>query len=400
MTSVDLDVAPTGGIVRVPLQRTLIGSIAASTAVILPVLMVSGLAVLMQRDIGFSDAELGLAVAAFFTTAAAAGPIAGRISVSIGPTRTSFVGLLTTTVCLLGVASTTTYTSLVAFLLIGGLGNGAVQLGVNVILASAVRREHHGLAFGLKQASIPFASLLAGLALPFLGLSVGWRWAFVAACVVLPVAALMLPRQRQSRSPRCREDLPDASLASLLTLATGVALGAAASTGATTFLVTSSIWAGLEEAEAGTLLAVASVAAAAVRVATGLAADRLPPDSLRLLAGLLILGGAGYLGMALGSQGPFAIAALLAFGAGWGWAGLVALSVARSSPSSTATAMGIVQTGPQTGSVLGPLVFGVVAGTAGYTWAWMGTAGLAGVAACLVLAARRLMRPLSSPNGI
>ena len=47
--------------------------------------------------------------------------------------------------------------------------------------------RRRGAAFGIKQAAAPLATLLAGLAIPVFALTLGWRAAFLAACLLFPL---------------------------------------------------------------------------------------------------------------------------------------------------------------------------------------------------------------------
>ncbi|MST35344.1 MFS transporter, partial [Acidimicrobiaceae bacterium USS-CC1] len=89
-------------------------------------------------------------------------------------------------------------TALLGFLVAGGLANGAMQPAVNLLLARTVDDRRQGLAFGVKQAAIPTSTLLSGLAVPALALTVGWHVAYlVAAGLALLVGAmLVLPGRR------------------------------------------------------------------------------------------------------------------------------------------------------------------------------------------------------------
>jgi len=76
---------------------------------------------------------------------------------------------------------------------VGGLARGAGQPASNALIATAVAPGRRGLAYGAKQAAIPAGVLLGGLAVPVFGVTVGWRWAYVAAAVVAVVVAVVLP---------------------------------------------------------------------------------------------------------------------------------------------------------------------------------------------------------------
>jgi predicted MFS family arabinose efflux permease len=80
---------------------------------------------------------------------------------------------------------------------------------------------------------------------------------------------------------------------------------------------------------------------------------------------------------------------MLAFGGGWGWAGLLNFAVVRRSPKAAATAAGVVLAGASFGGGSGPLLFGLVAEHFSYATGWWLCALLALVASAIVLAARR-----------
>jgi MFS family permease len=161
--------------------------------------------------------------------------------------------------------------------------------------------------------------------------------------------------------------------------------------------VASAVDRGISPAHAGLVLALGSFVGILVRVAAGWLGDRLGRGSLLMVVGLVVVGIAGYAGLALTDE-PLLVAlfTMLAFGGGWGWGGLVLLALARVSPTAPGRAMGIVQVGPMSGAVLGPLVFGRLAETVsfGAAWAVMAFLALAGVATILV-SRRRLLRQRS-----
>ena len=58
-----------------------------------------------------------------------------------------------------------------------------------------------GLSFGIKQAAIPIATLLAGVAVPTVALTVGWRWAYLIGAGLALLALLIAPAGRRAAGP-------------------------------------------------------------------------------------------------------------------------------------------------------------------------------------------------------
>lgn len=73
------------------------------------------------------------------------------------------------------------------------------QLASNLTLSRYVPAHRLGLSFGIKQAAIPLATLLAGAAVPAVALTLGWRWAYGIGAVLALAALLISPRDTVGR---------------------------------------------------------------------------------------------------------------------------------------------------------------------------------------------------------
>lgn len=373
-------------------------SVAATTLTGLPTALVGALAVLISVDRPISTAQLGFIVAIFFAASATFSLPAGRVCAQLGPTRTMQLSAAATAIVLISIAALPwAYPELLLLFVLAGIANAATHVSVNLLLATAVVHRRQGLAFGVKQASVPAGPLLAGLAVPTIGLGIGWPWAFVIAsafAVAVMLAAAVLGPSHDSEeirgSPSVRQHVPALAL---LSIAVGLASAAGNTLGP--FLVSSAVAHGFAIGDAGSVLVLGSVSAVIARMVVGWVADNRPrEDSLTIVCVLLAVGVAGFLLLGVATTPiALALAVVIAFGAGWGWAGLLWLSVARLSAIPAAAGMAIVQVGASGGAVLGPAIFGLLAQNMSFGLAWTATAATALAASVLTLVARQMLLP-------
>jgi MFS family permease len=372
--------------------RPVLLAIAVATAGVLPVFLTGALAVQMRSELDFGEGALGLAVAVFFTTAALASALLGRMVQRIGSHRGMRLAAVVGAISLLGVALLArSWAGLVACLVIGGFANALSHPATNLSLSREVPPERQGLSFGIKQSAIPAATLLSGLAVPTLAVTVGWRWAFAGAAALAVIVALLVPAGTSAPRPVKEARSGDARTAPLILLACGIGLGSTAATPLGAFVVESSVASGLRVETAGLLLALGSAVNITVRILFGHLADGMRSGRLRLVVAMLGIGVVGFAMLATGMDALLVIGILLAFGAGWGWPGLFNFAVVKTSPGAPAVATGITQTGASAGAALGPLFFGFVVQGTSYTIAWSVCGALALAAAATILTGRHLL---------
>lgn len=373
----------------------IVAAVGTATAGVLPVFLTGALAVQIRHDLGFGRVAQGVVIATFFAAAACFSILFGRLADRRGPARVLRVATLVSAASLLGVAvGAGSVGWLVVALVVAGIANGAIQPAANLLVARAIRPDRQGLAFGIKQAAIPMATLLASLAVPTLALTVGWRYAFGSAAILATALTVVIPDPPVvARGSVPSTERIDLAPLVLLTAAFGLGAGAANALGA--FLVTTSVATGMHPGTAGLLAALASATGLTVRITAGRLADRRGARHLPVVAGMLAAGTAGYLLLALADLTRLTWllvpAALLAYGAGWGWNGLFNFAIVRVHPWAPARATGVTQSGAYLGSVAGPLLFGLVSANAGDGVAWLATAVVAAVAAAGMVGGRRLL---------
>ena len=232
---------------------SLVSSVSSQTAAMFPAFGLGALALQMGDDLGFAEAGLGSAVAFFFLLAAVTSPHAGTLTDRLGPQRSLRVANILSGLALLGVATVVrSYWLLLAALAVGAIGLTIAGPGTKTMVARGVEVRRHGLAFGIQAAAVPLSVLLAGLAVPAVGHTLGWRWAFGFA-VVVPLAGLVLaPPYRAQPGHKVRtggaaRGLSKIDYGPLNLIGLAAALGSAAATTMAAFFVSAATEAGLAE---------------------------------------------------------------------------------------------------------------------------------------------------------
>lgn len=445
---------PTGRTDSPPLSPTgtVVVAIVAATVAVLPVFLTGALTVQIRPGLQVTTGDIGIAIASFFGASALCSATSGRLAERAGSVALMRVAAVVSLVALCGVAALADHLwSLALFLAVGGVGNGAMQPAVNQLLTRSVPGGRQGLAFGVKQAAIPASTLLSGLAVPVLALTLGWRAAYLAAgaVAVAVMVGLHLLRRRlaaagtvnapgvappagrasdvgdrsggdrpgRATGPEPRgvdlvgtRDAPGpagASTRPLLVLAAAMAMAVAASNAMGAFVVPSAVAHGVAPGLAGLLSAAGSVTGLTSRVTFGWRADIGPNRGvtaarrhLRTVSLLIAIGVVGYLALGSGIAALLVPATLLAFGAGWGYNGLFNLAVVRAYPRSPARATGITQVGTYIGGMVGPLGFGLLVDHQGYDLAWVVCAAVAAVGAGVFVLGRRSLGRVPAPSTV
>lgn len=380
-------------------------AVCTTTAAQLPVFLTGALSVQIGRDFPLGTRSLAIAVAAFFGSSAVCSAGLGRLSDHVGGARMMRLGTLPAVAALLwiGFGVHDRY-ALVAALALAGAANGSIQPAANRHLSRTVREDRQGFAFGVKQAAIPAATLLSGLAVPVAAHTVDWRWVFVAAAVAAAIVGALVRRPAGSashRQPAAHDAAADGGTttgqetfarSALVTLSIGAGAASAAANALGAFFVMFAVSIGTSDTAAGLIAAAASVLSILVRLGSGVRADRRAVGHLRQVALMCAVGSIGPLLLAVGDRRVLAVAALIGYGIGWGWAGVFNFAVARTHPGAPGRATGLTQVGASSGACLGPLCFGLAAAQFGFRPAWIGAAVALLVASLILLLGRRALR--------
>lgn len=357
-----------------------------------PPFLAGALAFKILPELGFDTGSLGAALGGFFGLSAISSATIGGLADRIGWPAAMRVSSAMSAVTMFGIAGLAhSWLSFAALISLGGLTMAIGQPAVNLALAREVPVSRQGFVFGLKHSAVPAAAMLSGFAVPLFAVNGDWRGVFVGAGVIAGGVALAVPRSQRASADvasRRSSEKVELEMRPLVFMAVGALLAASVASALSAFLVISVIDSGVSPGAGGLILATASVTGLVVRLLAGWWADARKAGGLGGVALLLVVGSAG-LG-ALTGTGAWLLtfAAMLAFGAGWGWNGLFNFSVVKHFPRAPARATSVALTGTYIGAALGPIVMGQVIEIYSFQAAWLAAAALSSFSAVAMLAAR------------
>lgn len=390
-------------------SRVVAAALAVATSGILPIQLTGAIAPQLEESIGLRPASLGLATTAFFGASVVTSIAIGSYIDRAGWARSMRIAACGQLVALAGIALFARSVAVLAVLLcLGGLMHAIGMPSGNLAIVQRVSARRQAFVFGVRQSAIPIAALVAGVAVPAVVLTVGWRWAYllggfgpVLTIVLLrPFARRMTPEavhgetevdtdDRASAAPVGREGILSAGLVAMIG---ATVLGAGSVNVTTSFFVSSVVASGSTQTTSAGLLTLGSVSAIAMRVTVGFGVDRRGSNGFVAMAALLLVGCIGWALLASGDTGLILIATPLAFGAGTGWAGLMHFILVSQHPDNPGAASATVLAFGYAGGAIAPLAFGFTADHVGYAAAWSGTAAAGVLASITTLVAGRLFR--------
>ncbi len=357
----------------------------------LPLFLTGAMAVQIARSMQVKPTIVAATASLFAIASMLSSAPLGRLVGTFGVRRSLQTATIAGAISLVAAAFSPNLLELGGALLIAGVANGLGQPAGNALVAGRVSPERFGIGFGIKQSAIPLATTLGGLAVPTIALTLGWRFAYGFAAMSAVVAFLLIPHDPPAAQQRPEQSVPRSSVIPLWLLASGLLAAVIAATSIGALGTAGGVHIGLPEATAGYLVAIGGLAGLAVRLLSGLLADRHPYNAFLGICALCLAGAVGWIFMAMDSTVWFAIGLIVANAFGWGWPGLQHLSMARCFPTATASASGIAQTGIAAGLLVGPAGLAWVTETAGWTWTWIVAASCSTLGAAIVFIASRLL---------
>ena len=377
-------------------RRAATAAVTTTVATVCPVFLLGGLGVQVMDELGFTPAGLGLAVAIYFATSAIVSIRSGRLVERIGVRKAATAAIALVAVALLGMAASVNLATLIAALILAGPANSLGQLSANALLAKRVPARRQGLMFGVKQASVPASTTLAGISVPLFALTIGWRWAFVAAAAVALLVLLILPDAENPRPAPAGTPARGRPSAALIVISAAAALGATAANPLGTFIADYAVFRGISEALAGATVTIGGLAGVAARISAGWLADRRDSGRLTMIAIMLGTGSIALLVLLAPPLWAVPVGTGLGFAVGWAWPGVLNFAITRLHADAPAAATGVTQTGVYLGGAVGPLSFGGIVDLWGYPAAWSTMAVLMIAGAVLMVFGRRML--LATPR--
>jgi MFS family permease len=391
---------------RRPRSRWVVATVMASmTLGVLPIFLLGAFSPDIQEALHLSEVAIGAIFGLYFAVSVLVSFAAGQLGERRGAAWTMSVAAAGVAAALVGIGLSRTAFHLALAVLIGGVANTLTQPAGNLALARALPPSRLGLAFALKQSSIPVASMIGGLAVPTVGLLLGWRWT-IALCAVLGLVVLVMARvlaPRAGRASLVGDDRPGGSLRRLVPLTAAGVCGATATTGMIAFFVDGAVRAGVSKSGAGIWFAAAGVLGIGGRLLAGWMADgwRRHPPLVLCLAVYFACGTVGFALLAFASSWWLRVpATLLIFAGGWGWQGMFHHATVLWSQPTPSRGTGMTQTGLSLGGSIGPVIFGAIAGSVSFRAAWLFTAGLMAAAAVFVSLSPRVGQPVVAETGV
>lgn len=355
-----------------------------------PVFLLGASFLQMGPELGFGPTGLGGLTSLFFLAASVASGPLGRVVQRIGWQRALRVNLVVSAAVLVAVPIVAhTFAVLAVLLVVGGAVYGVANPAANQALADHVDPRHRAVVFGIKHAGIPSSTLVAGLALPLVVLTSGWRAAYLLAAGLAVVVWALIPRGRVAvatgRFPAdTRRSVVPLTTARLLAVAGANALASWGAIALATYLVAASVDLGFTESAAGLLLFAGSVTAILARVGAGALTDRFGGRGFIGVAALMGAGAVVFV-VLTAAQGPhFAALVMAAFATASGWQGLMTYAVVNANALSAASSSGVTQTGIFVGAAAGPVAVGRIVDVVSFDAGWLLAAAALAVASVVV----------------
>lgn len=377
------------------------GVAAVTVLTSLPVFLPGAANGLVCSEFGWSSARMGAILAVYWLASLAGAFLSKRTALPRVLERTLAIALFGTCLGLLAAAMAPAV-GLWANSVIGGAAYGYTQPHTNALLMRRCAAHFRAISFGLKQAAVPAATLVASGTMPLLARPADWRTAFIAAAVLCATGGVLLTRKRPSEGPSATSDrgrtAPLRTNAYLVALSGAGFFGAMVGNGLGGFLVLSLTARGTSLSVAGAVATGGAAFNIVIRLAAGWLVGLRPHVAWGTLMGLFMAGAAGTALVTQPDLAVIAVGALLAYGGGWGWAGLLHYVIGLPYAGREQLATAYSQMGVSLGAAAGPMICGVLFTVVCPVAAWWAlTVAGAAAATCVFFARTRIPQDAHGP---
>ncbi|WP_213989576.1 MFS transporter [Sodalis sp. dw_96] len=139
---------------------------------------------LIEKELGFNAAELGMVFSAFFVGYVIFNFVGGMASDKSGP-KLVFVFAVTLWSLFCGMTALAVgLTSILIIRVLFGMAEGPISSAGNKMVNNWISRNETAVAVGFFSAGSPLGGAIAGPVVGFLAIAVGWRWAFIIICCI------------------------------------------------------------------------------------------------------------------------------------------------------------------------------------------------------------------------
>lgn len=155
----------------------------------------------LAADIGLDAKWIGIYSSLVFTGALVSIILGGYLSRRFGAITMSQVALITSGSALIATASGQLGVITIAAIT-AGFGYGLATPAASQILANVTPHRRRGIVFSLKQSTVSFGALIAGLLVPILVVGFGWRTAVLSLGVLVFASGFLIHPLRSKQDDR------------------------------------------------------------------------------------------------------------------------------------------------------------------------------------------------------
>jgi sugar phosphate permease len=351
-------------------------------------------------DVGMSRTELGIIGSLNTLVGALTAPYTGRVADAIGPGRAVVGTLVVSAAGMSALALAPSLLWIYVAAAIGGIPQGASNPATNALISTRVPVGGRGTLTGIKQSGVTLATFLAGISLPALEATYGWRgasWTFAGLFLLVAAVVQVSLATDASRTvvPTVGADVPVSRLDPVIVWIAAYAffMGLAAGAIGRFLPLFAEETLGFSVGTAGLIAALGGLLGVAARIWAGHVAEhRIRP--VRLLPALSLVGAAFAVLLAVTTpttRGLLWLSPPLSAIGTNAWNAVAMLAVIMMvSTASAGKASGVVMFGFLGGmAVAGPVTGAVVDQTGSYRPVWIAAAIVSLVAAAIMVTFER-----------